>query len=135
MTPFEWAMVSIGVAGFVITWTTGVIGLTRAVEKIKLDTSEKVNATNEAMNARIAQLRADFQKDQKTQDHNFGEVGAAMRQYIANVEKKVYEVELWGRDNYAVKEDVKDIRDDIKAMATSIKQDFKDLTAKIDSRS
>jgi hypothetical protein len=127
MTPFEWAMVILGCLGFAVTWTAGVIGLMRAVSDIKEDGTSKVAASNEA-------LRSEFNKDQKSQDHNFGEVALAMRQKIADVEKKVYEVEIWGRDNYAIKDDVKDIREAIKEMANDIKMDFRELNAKIDAK-
>ncbi len=57
-----------------------------------------------------------------------------MREKIATVEKKVYEVELWGRDNFADKEDVRDILKDLKETRTEIKVDFRDLNAKIDAK-
>ncbi|MGF6426500.1 hypothetical protein [Bradyrhizobium elkanii] len=76
-------------------------------------------------------LEAKFEGDQRTQDHNFGEVGAAMRQYIADVEKKVREVEIYGRDNYVKKDEfvraTDSIRADIKALGAEIKSDLKGM--------
>jgi len=127
MTTFQWATLILGALGFAVTWTVGVVGVTKAVESIKTYATEKLGTEIEKLSNR-------FDEDQKTQDHNFGEVGAAMRQYIADVEKKVREVEIWGRDNYAMKDDVRDILKDIKDMRADIKSDFRDLNAKIDQR-
>src|SRR6187402_2436974 len=127
MTTFQWATLILGSLGFAVTWTVGVVGVTKAVESIKTYATEKLGTEIEKLSNR-------FDEDQKTQDHNFGEVGAAMRQYIADVEKKVREVEIWGRDNYAMKDDVRDILKDIKDMRADIKSDFRDLNAKIDQR-
>jgi hypothetical protein len=135
MTSFEIAMVSITAAGFLLTAAGTVAACVWGVAQIKQYTVEQI-AAEQALRAReIAKVAETFAKDQKTQDHNYGEMGAALRRFIEAVEKEMHEIEIWGRDNYALKEDVKYIRDDIKAMASSIKQDFKDLTAKIDAKS
>jgi hypothetical protein len=69
-----------------------------------------------------------FEADQKQQDHNFGEVGIAMRQYIADVEKKVREVEIYGRDNYVKIPEFEKAMDrlsiDLKSFVAEIKKDF-----------
>lgn len=135
MTPFQWVTLILGALGFAATWTIGVIGITRAVESIKEYASTKISAETEKLSGKLSALSERFEEDQKTQDHNFGEVGAAMRQYIADVEKKVREIEIWGRDNYAMKDDVRDILKDIKDMRADIKSDFRDLNAKIDKAS
>lgn len=57
-------------------------------------------AGREKIIEKLDALELRFAEEQKSQDHNFGEVGAAMRQYIADVEKKVREVEIYGRDHY-----------------------------------
>lgn len=138
MTAYQWAMLLIAVGGFSLTLLTGIVSLTRAVERIKADTSEKIADLNAIMLGRLSELADKFDKDQRVQDHNFGEVGAAMRQYVADVEKKVREVEIWGRDHYVLKEDfmvaTDAIRADIRAMASDIKSDLKDLNAKIDTK-
>jgi hypothetical protein len=135
MTPFQWVTLILGALGFAATWTIGVIGITRAVESIKEYAASKISAETKEINVKLTALSERFDDDQKSQDHNFGEVGAAMRQYIADVEKKVREVEIWGRDNYAMKDDVRDILKDIKDMRADIKSDFRDLNAKIDKAS
>jgi len=137
-TAFQWAALILGILGFGITWTGGVIGITRTVEKIKQDTSEKVAAASEVHAAQLSDLRAEFMREQKVQDHNFGEVGAAMRQYIANVEKEMHQIEVWGRDNFVLKDAFDKATDRIEGairdMAASIKSDFKDLNAKIEKK-
>jgi hypothetical protein len=138
MTAFEWVMVSLGAAGFVITWTSGVIGITSAVENIKSDTSKKITASHDLLSSSLTALRDDFHRDQKAQDHNYGEVASAMRQYTANVEKEMHEIEIWGRDNFVLKDDfvkaTDKLSDIIKDMANDIKSDFRDLNAKIDAK-
>ena len=56
---------------------------------------EQIEDEREKVIARIDGMEARFEDDQKTQDHNFGEVGAFIEQYIADVEKKLREVEIW----------------------------------------
>lgn len=124
----------IAIAAFILNAIGGIIGLVWAVAKIKAELTTQITEEREETSRQFAALRAEFVLDQKTQDHNFGEVGAAMRQYIADVEKKVREVEIWGRDNFAMKDDVRDILKDIKDMRSDIKSDFKELNAKIDQR-
>lgn len=136
MTPFQWATLILGALGFAATWTIGVIGVTRAVESIKEYASNKIDAETEKINGRLSALIGKFEDDQKKQDHNFGEVGAAMRQYISNVEKEMHEIEIWGRDNFVLKDDFVKATDSlgkaIRDMAADIKSDFKDLNTKID---
>ena len=134
MTEFQWATLILGVLGFIVTWTGGVVAITNAVKNIKEYSAEKISDETDKISEKLVKMAAKFEHDQVTQDHNFGEVGAAMRQYIADVEKKVREVEIWGRDNYAMKDDVRDILKDIKDMRADIKSDFRDLNAKIDQR-
>jgi len=137
-TGFQWAALILGVLGFGVTWTMGVVGLTRAVENIKQDTTEKVAAASKAFTAQIEALRGEFVSEQKAQDHNFGEVGSAMRQYIANVEKEMHEIEIWGRDNFVLKDDFVKATDRLEAaiinMAADIKTDLRGLTSKIDAK-
>lgn len=134
MTLFQWCTLALGVLGFGATWTGGVVAITKAVNSIKEYAAEKITDETFKISERLAKAISKFEQDQETQDHNFGEVGAAMRQYIADVEKRVREVEIWGRDNYAMKDDVRDILKDIKDMRADIKSDFRDLTAKIDQK-
>lgn len=135
LTPFQWATLVLGFLGFAATWTGGVVAITSAVKKIQEDSSKRVTEETDKIGGKLQAMAERFSEDQKTQDHNFGEVGSAIRQYIADVEKKVREVEIWGRDNYAMKDDVRDILKDIKDMRADIKSDLRDLTAKIEQRS
>lgn len=100
MTTFQWVTLGLVVAGFVGTWVLGAFQLGRAVEQMRAAVKEDIDEEREKIIAKIETMELRFESDQKSQDHNFGEVGAAMRQYIADVEKKVREVEIYGRDNY-----------------------------------
>lgn len=108
-------------------------GIVWAVGKIRTDNAEKIAEAKLGFEERFSDLLERFSADQKTQDHNFGEVGAAMRQYIADVEKKVREVEIWGRDNYVQKGDLKpmldQLRSDFKEAVGEIKEDMRRLLA------
>lgn len=134
MTTFEWAMVSIAAGGFILTLGGTLAGCIWGVAKIKQYTVEEI-ATEQRIRAdAIAKVAADFAADQKTQDHNYGEMGNALRRFIETVEKEMHAIEMWGRDNYALKDDVKVIRTDIKEMRNEIKSDIKDLRSAIDAK-
>lgn len=137
MTTFQWATLILGALGFLTTWIGMIVGGTRWVEGIKTGVAEKLASEREETNRMVTAVETKFIADQKVQDHNFGEVNAAMRQYIANVEKEMHEIEIWGRDNFALKSEVEKstnaIRDDIKEMRADIKSDLRDLNTKIDN--
>lgn len=148
MTTFEWVMVSLTAAGFLLTACGVLGGCVWAVAKIKSDIDEKITAERlridtifEAERENDARSMKDFAtkfaSEQKIQDANAGEMGAALRQYIANVEKEMHAIEIWGRDHYAQKPDVEksftSLREDIRGMTGEIKADIRALAAKIDS--
>lgn len=100
MTTYQWVTLGLGAAGFVGTWILGAFYLGRAVEQIQASIKKYIDDELEKIVGKIEAMETRFDADQRTQDHNFGEVGAAMRQFIADVEKKVREVEIYGRDHY-----------------------------------
>ncbi len=138
MEAHQWATLGLGVLGFVGTWVFGAFRLGRAVEQMRTGVREEIEEEREKIIAKIDQLETRFDTDQRAQDHNFGEVGAAMRQYIADVEKKLREVEIWGRDNYVQKTEFEKatdrLTDAIKSMGADIKADIRELNAKIDAK-
>ena len=136
MTTYQWVTLGLGALGFLITWTGMWFGAGRFVEQMRAEFKKHVGDESEKLLAKIKKLDDDFEESQRAQDHNFGEVGAAMRQYIADVEKKVHDVELWGRDNYVQKSEFEKatdrLADAIKSMGADIKADIRELNAKID---
>lgn len=145
MTVYQWMTLGLGALGFIGTWILGAFYLGRAVEQMRAAIKEYVDGEREKITSKIDALEAHFHDEQKRQDHNFGEVGAAMRQFIADVEKKVREVEIFGRDHYVQKEDFKDaiaqigfqIREgnaEIKADNAEIKADLKELQKQLVSQ-
>lgn len=136
MTTYQWVTLGLGAFGFIGTWILGAFKLGRAVEQMRAGVREEIEEEREKIVEKIEAMEARFEADQKSQDHSFGEVGAAMRQYIADVEKKVREIEIWGRDNYVRKSEFEKatdaIRADIRAMGADIKADISGLNAKID---
>lgn len=100
MTFYQWVTLGLGACGFLGTWILGAFRLGRAVEQMRAGVKEQIEDEREKIIAKIDAMEARFDSDQKSQDHNFGEVGAAMRQYITDIERKVREVEIYGRDNY-----------------------------------
>lgn len=129
---------SIAAATFLLNAAVVGGGLIWAVGKIRTDFAKQFATEREATNDDFEKLRAEFYGDQKVQDHNFGEMGAAMRQYITDVEKEMHKIEIWGRDNYALKPDVTkamdSIREDIKALGADIKADIRRMENKIDEQ-
>ncbi len=129
---------TIAAAAFGLNAVVQIVGAVWAVANIKADFAKQIAAEREETMTGFAELKAEFLRDQKAQDHNFGEVGAAMRQYIANVEKEMHEIEIWGRDNFVLKDDfvkaTDRLEDAIKSMTADIKTDLRGLTAKIDGK-
>lgn len=138
MTVYQWLTLGLGAAGFLLTWMLGAFKLGRAVEAIKNDISKEIAEEKKDVLSKLEGLKDLFFEEQKSQDHNFGEVGAAMRQKIADVENQVRELEIWGRDHFVQKPEfdraTESIRQDIKEMARSIKEDFREVFAKIDGK-
>lgn len=127
----QWISPALVIAGFIGTWIFGAFQLGRAVEQIQASIKKYIDDELEKIVGKIESFEEQFYQDQKTQDHNFGEVGAAMRQYIADVEKKVREVEIYGRDNYVKIPDFEKAIDRIsETMAkgfTELKEDIRGL--------
>ncbi len=119
-----WMNLGLGALGFLSTWILGAFYLGRSVEQIRA--AIKADVDN-----KIEEIEQRFDAKQNSQDHNFGEVGAAIRQYIADVEKLVREVEIYGRDNYVKIPDFERAVDrlsaDFKAAVQEIKSDLRRL--------
>ena len=135
MTAYQWATIGLGVLGFVVTWIIGAFTLGRAVEQMKANAHNEIEEESDKIISKIGLIENRFADDLRAQDHNFGEVGAAMRQYISDVEKKLREVEIWGRDNYVQKSEFEkatdQIRSDIRALGADIKHDIRELNTKV----
>ena len=127
---YPWISVGVVILGFIGQGLFGSFRLGQAVEQVKAALKKQIDDERDKVLAEIKKLEKQFSDEQRTQDHNFGEVGAAMRQYIADVEKKVREVEIYGRDHYVQKSDFEkatdSIRADIREMAADIKSDLRD---------
>lgn len=134
MTGYQWATLALGAAGFMITWAGLWFGAGRFVEKIKAAVKKDIETERDKIVDRIEELERQFQDEQRSQDHNVGEMGAALRRHIETVHEKLREVEIWGRDNYVQKPELESVRQDIKELGRSIKEDFKDLHERIDRR-
>lgn len=134
MTTYEWVTLALGALGFIGTWILGAFWLGRAVEQMKAGVKEEIEKERDKIVVRIDSLEEKFHADQRIQDHNFGEVGAAMRQYTADVEKKLREVEIYGRDNYVKIPDFEKAIDrmgeTIRAAVAEIKEDMRQLLLK-----
>lgn len=128
---YPWISVCILILGFVGQGLFGSFRLGQAVEQVKAALKKQIDDERDKVLAELKAMESRFDADQKTQDHNFGEVGAAMRQYIADIEKKVREVEIYGRDNYVKIPDFEKAIDRIgETMAagfTEIKEDIRRL--------
>ncbi len=133
----QWVIVGLGVLGFFLTWTGMVISVTRAVSAIKSDTSEKIAIETTKITDRLNEIHAQFEEDQRTQDNRFGEVALSIRQYVANVEKEMHQIEIWGRDNFVLKSDyveaMRRLERIMEKMASDVAGNFKSLGDKIDT--
>lgn len=135
---------------FILTLIGGIVGVVWGVANIKNFLIEKlavqaaqfadqIAEEREALHSRISQLRSEILAEQKSQDRMFGESLAAVRGYAGSIEKEMHEIEIWGRDNYALKSDVTkatdEIRADIKAGFIDMKTDMRRLEGKLDQKS
>jgi len=138
MTTYEWTMVCIASGGFTITVGGTLAGCVWGVAKIKQYTVEQIAAEQLIRAKTIADVAKTFAEDQKTQDHNMGEMGSALRRFIEAVEKEMHQIEIWGRDHYALKNDVEKSTNAllmyVKEMRTEIKADLLNLGVKLDAR-
>lgn len=124
----------VAVAAFLLNAGLAVGAAVWAVGKIRTDNAEKIAEVRIGIDAKILEMTERFSREQRAQDHNFGEVGAAMRQKIADVESEMHRIEIWGRDNYVQKGELSALRQDLKDWAADIKKDIRDLDAKIDAK-
>jgi hypothetical protein len=131
MTVYQWVTLGLGACGFLSTWILGAFKIGRAVEQMRAGVREEIKQERNSIVEKIDALERRFDADQKTQDHNFGEVGHAMREKIASVENKLREVEIYGRDNYVKIPDferaIERLSADFKSAVSEIRDDIRDL--------
>lgn len=136
MSNYQWVTIALGALGFLITWTGMWFGAGRFVEQMRAEFKKHIGDEREKIIAELKKLEEEFEDSQRAQDHNFGEVGAAMRQKIADVEKQLNDVQIWGLNNYVQKSEFEKatdrLADAIKSMGADIKADIRELNAKID---
>ncbi len=100
MTIYQWVTLGLGALGFLGTWILGAFRLGSAVEQMKAAVKKQIDDERDKIIHMIDAMETRFEADQETQNHRFGEVGAAMREKISAVENKLREVEIYGRDHY-----------------------------------
>jgi cell division protein ZapA (FtsZ GTPase activity inhibitor) len=129
MTAYQWVTLGLGALGFLATWILGAFKLGRAVEQMRSEIQGEIEQERDELLGKLEKLEEEFEERQRTQDQHFGEVGAAMRQYTADVEKKLREVEIYGRDNYVKIPDFEKAIDRMgetfKAAVTELKEDMR----------
>ena len=129
MTFYQWVTLGLCSIGFLVTWILGAFKLGRSVEQMRAAIQEEIEQERDEVIDKIEKLENKFEDDQRTQDRNFGEVNAAMRQYTADVEKKLREVEIYGRDNYVKIPDFEKAIDRMgetfKTAVTELKEDMR----------
>jgi hypothetical protein len=110
--------------------------------EMKIHVSEKIKDAVREREAVLERLRRDWADSQKSQDNVFGELGASLRQALADLKDDMHNKEMWGRDNYVhksevalMREDVKGLRSDLQTMINEIKQDFKDSLREVKKES
>lgn len=135
----QWIVVGLGVLGFFLTWTGMVVAVTRAVSSIKEDTGNRITTETAKITEQLKEISDRFEADQRTQDNRYGEVATAIRQYVANVEKEMHQIEIWGRDNFVLKSDFKDalgrVESAIANMGAIIREELKIIRADINGGS
>lgn len=131
----QWVTVGLGVVGFFVTWTGIAIGWGKAVgtitSEIKEYTSDKISSETKKIQDDLRGLTEHFEDSQRTQDSNVSEVIFSIRQYVANVEKEMHQIEIWGRDNYVQKPEfsaaLNRIEEGMRIMAREVRADIRAL--------
>lgn len=129
MTEYQWITLALGAFGFVATWILGAFKVGVAIEQIQSTLRAEIDQERDKIFHRIDELEGRFNTEQRSQDHNFGEVGAALRQKMADIQKEVHKIELWGISNYVQKPELDSVRSDIKALGANIKEMFTEMKA------
>lgn len=136
MELYQWITVGSVAIGFVGTWIVGSFKLGRAVEQIKNDVKNELKGEQDKLLAKIERIEERFEQEQRAQDNNAGEMGHALRRHMESISDKVREVEIWGRDNYVLKENfekaVDMLRSDVKELGADLKSDMRRLFEKFD---
>jgi len=131
MTTYQWVTLGLGALGFLGTWILGAFRLGSAVEQMKAAVKKQIDDERDKIIDKIDAMETRFESDQETQNHRFGEVGAAMREKIAAVENKLREVEIYGRDHYVkitnFDKAIDRIGETMTAGFAEIKKDIRDL--------
>jgi hypothetical protein len=114
MTEYEGLTVTIVVGGFILTVGGTIVAITRGIEQIKSNADKQISSAAEKerteRSTAIANSEARFRTDQIEQDRNFGEVGLSLRQFITDIEKKMFQIEIWARDQFATRPEVAVLR-------------------------
>lgn len=130
MTIYQWVTLGLGALGFIGTWILMAFKLGQAVEQMKAGVREQIEEEREKIITKIDELERQFSEEQKIQDNRFGEVGAAMREKISQVEQHFRTFELYSERTYAQKGELEKATDRIEAaikdMVNDLKDDFRD---------
>ncbi|WP_155248308.1 hypothetical protein [Bradyrhizobium japonicum] len=128
---YPWISVGVVILGFIGQGLFGSFRLGQAVGELKAALKKQIDDERDKILAEIKRLEAKFADEQRNQDHNFGEVGHAMREKIASVENKIREVEIYGRDNYVKIPDferaIERLSADLKSGLGEIRDDIREL--------
>lgn len=94
----------------------------------KREHDKALAAAIEDRDAEMVRLHASWDDSQKGQDRIFGEVGAAMRQALADLKDEIHKKEVWNMQNYVQKPDfekaIARLEAAVAASAKDIKEDF-----------
>lgn len=128
---YPWISVGVVILGFIVQGFFGSFRLGQAVGELKAALRKQIDDERDKILAEIKKLEAKFADEQRSQDHNFGEVGHAMREKIASVEDKLRDVEIYGRDNYVKIPDferaIERLSADFKSGLGEIRDDIREL--------
>ena len=130
-----WITIGLGVLGFLLTWSLMVFQAGRAVGQahnlVKKEMELERNARIEALEV----LNKEVEDQLKTSEHRYGEVGTALRVKITDVENYIREVEIWGRDHYVQKVDLRELIDQLRAdFKDAVNEIKKDMRAQLENK-
>jgi hypothetical protein len=124
---YHWAMIALGVLGFVIQFIGNIVGVTWALAQVEKRLTEKI--TEERQEIEQAHRAAI-----ETAKREFGETVQAIRLKIGEVETAVNKFEAWVLKEFVRRDSFEKVIAEVKAGMADIKQSFEKRLDRIDEK-
>jgi hypothetical protein len=126
---YHWAMIALGVLGFVIQFIGNIIGVTWALAQVEKRLTEKITEERQ-------EIEQGHRAASETSKREFGETVSAMRLKIGEVETTVNKLESWVLKEFVRRDSFEKIIAEVRAamseMGRSLERRFDKIDTKLD---